>query len=261
MVKENRRSILGIIDTKTKVLALVTLVIEATFLGSIAALPKDMVFAALVVCALVFAIVVIGVVMIELAELRRKDQPSAAFLPSPLTADSPLLNEIIRGAVHTVCRGVTVPKTPEEARLRAFIFKKHGNQLVCTHFWAPDNLRVREVVGLSFDLDRTLVDKVVVLKAFFDRRPARTTVQPMPKNMKGVKGEVSEDIEFVLAVPIYNRDKENSVWGVVDFDTSNDIGKVLLSNDVSDTVMYHLAEHLRLIFSLSEGRDITGKTA
>jgi len=261
MAKESRRSILGSIDTKTKVLALVTLVIEGTFLGSIAALPKDAVFGALVVCAVVFAIVVIGVVLIELAEVRRKEQPSAAFLPSPLTADSPLLNEIIRGAVHTVCRGVTVPKTPEEARLRAFIFKKHGNQLVCTHFWAPDNLRVKEEVGLSFDLDRALADKVVVIKAFFDRRPARTAVQPMPKNMKGVKGEVSEDLEFVLAVPIYNRDKESSIWGVVDFDTSNDIGRALLSNDVSDTVMYHLADHLRLIFSLSEQSGAIVKTA
>jgi hypothetical protein len=213
MAKENRKAVLASIDTKTKVLALVTLVIEATFLGSIVALPKDKVFAALVVCAFVFAIVVIGVILIELAEVRRKEPASATFLPSPLTADSPLLNEIVRGAVHTVCRGVTVPKTPEEARLRAFIFKKQGNQLVCTHFWAPDNLRVREVVGLSFDLNRALADRVVVVKAYFDRRPARTAVQPIPRHLKGVKGDVSEDIDFVLAVPIYNKDRRTRSGG------------------------------------------------
>jgi hypothetical protein len=69
-----------------------------------------------------------------------------------------------------------------------------------------------------------------------------------------VRGEVSEDLSFVLAVPIYNRDPEKSIWGVVDFDTSNDIGRALLSSAISDNVMFHLAEHLSLLFALSEAQ-------
>jgi hypothetical protein len=65
----------------------------------------------------------------------------------------------------------------------------------------------------------------------------------------------------VLAAPIYNKDKENSVWGVVDLDTSTETGKALLSNEVSDSVIYHLAEHLRVIFSLAEQRGGTVKTS
>jgi hypothetical protein len=72
MVEESRRSILSAIDSRNKVLALVTLVIEASFLGSIAALPTDRVFGALVVCAAIFAIVVVGVLVLEWQEIRSK---------------------------------------------------------------------------------------------------------------------------------------------------------------------------------------------
>lgn len=257
MPKWDRKGILAAIDTKTKVLALVTLVIEASFLGSIAVLPNDQVFPALVVSAVVFTVVVIGIVAIELFELRSQKKRPAEVQPSPLTPDSPLLNQIVRGAIQTVCRGVTVPRTPEEAELRAFIFQKKDNRLVCTHFWAPDSFLVKEEVGLSFDLDRKLADKVVVVRAYFDKQPARTPVEPLPEGIHGVAGEVSDKLMFVLAAPIHNHDPEHSVWGVVDFDSSNEIGRALLSTEVSNNVMFHLAEHLRLLISLSERRPVT----
>lgn len=254
MTNKDRKGILSVIDTKTKVLALVTLVIEATFIGSIAALPTDRVFWALVVCATIFAIVVVGVIVLEFQEIRGKKSSTSDLVPSPLTPDSPLLNKIITGAVQTVCRGVTVPKTPEEAELRAFIFKKQGSALVCTHFWAPESLKVKEEVGLTFQLDRSLADKIAVVKAYFDEAPARARIEPIPKGTKGIKGTVNERLQCVLAVPIRNEPPDNSIWGVVDFDTTTEIGKALLTTTISDNVMYHLAEHLRLLFSLSEIR-------
>jgi hypothetical protein len=260
MVKQDRKSILMAVDTRIKVLALVTLVIEVSFLGSVARLPEDKVFSALVVSAIFFVVVVLSVAAIEIADVWSKKKGPADVQPSPLTPDSPLLSQIIRGAVQTVCRGVTVPRSPEEAELRAFIFRKKDNRLVCTHFWAPDNLLVKEVVGLSFDLDRKLADKVVVVRAYFDKQPARTPVEPLPAGMQGVAGDVSEKLKFVLAAPIHNQDPEHSVWGVVDFDTSNEIGRALLNTEVSNNVMFHLAEHLRLLFSLSERGSVIEKT-
>lgn len=249
MATESRKSIIDAANTEIKVLALVTLVVEVTFLSSMA-LMKENVFLALIVCAVIFAITVIGVVVIKLTELLVKKKQPKGLLQSRLTENSPLLTEIIRGAVQTVCRGVTVPKTPEEAALRAFIFRTRGRQLVCTHYWAPASLLVKEQVGLSFPLDRSLADEVVVVRAYFDRQPVRTVPKRIPENTKGIQGDVSGDLQFVLAAPIPNRD--GSVWGVVDLDTSNDVGKALLSTSVSDNVMYHLAEHLRLLFSLCE---------
>jgi hypothetical protein len=77
-------------------------------------------------------------------------------------------------------------------------------------------------------------------------------VTPLPDDIKGISGEIEEKLNFVLAAPIYNRDDSHSVWGVVDFDTSNNVGKALLSTSISDNVMFHLAEHLRILFSLGE---------
>jgi hypothetical protein len=250
MPPESRKSILGAANTEIKVLALGLLVVEATFLGSMA-LMKDKVFDALVVCSVIFAITVIGVTLIKLADLKNKRKTSTDIVQSGLTKDSPLLYQIMVGAVQTVCRGVTVPRTPEEAGIRAFIFQVEGSHLVCTHYWAPANLLVREQVNvLSFPLERSLADDVVVVRAYFDKQPVRTAPQSLSKAGQGIKGHVNEDLQFVLAAPITNKD--GSVWGVVDLDASNDVGRALLSNGVSNNVMYHLAAHLRLLFSLTE---------
>jgi hypothetical protein len=170
---------------------------------------------------------------------------------SPLTPDSPLLRNVIQGAMEAVCRGVSVPQTPESAALSAFIFKKEGDELICTHYWSP-NPRKERVGLLRFGLRREVAERIVVVRAALDKEPSRTPVKPLPPNAEGVSGEVEESLKFVLAAPILNDDK--SLWGVVDFDTENDIGKALLMNTVSDSVMHHLARHLRLIFSLAESR-------
>ena len=250
MSDEKRGGLLSTLDTKTKVFGLLALVLEATYLGSIAALPEKQVIYGLVISAVVFVVIVIGLIALERAEQDTSDKRQVTG--SPLTPNSPLLESIIIGAMHTVCRGVTVPKTPEEVALRAFIFRKQGEALICTHFWAPESMIIREEVGLTFPLRRDLADKVAVVRAYFDAEPGRTRVEHFSEEQEGVKGEISESVNFVLAVPIFEDRSRNGIWGVVDLDSSNEIGRNLLSSDVSDNVMWHLAEHIRLLFSLAE---------
>lgn len=183
---------------------------------------------------------------------------SSQFQPSPLTPDSPILNSLMKGAIEVVCRGVSVPQTPESADLRAFIFQVRNNELVCSHYWSPNP--TKEEVGITrFALDRELANEVSVVRAALDRQPCRTEINVNVQGMEGVSGEIDPDLTFVLAAPIFNPD--GSVWGVVDFDSGNDVGKDLLKTTVSDTVMYILAEHLRLIFSLTEENESTGQAS
>jgi hypothetical protein len=174
------------------------------------------------------------------------------MIPSPLTPNSPILDKLMAGAIETVCRGVSVPQTPESADLSAFIFQKKENELVCTHHWSP-NPRQEQVGVNKFELREDLLDKVAVVKAAFEKKPNRTPVTPIPEGTEGVEGKIDPTLNYVLAAPILNKDK--SLWGVVDFDSGNEAGKTLLMNTVSDSVMYNLAEHLRLIFSLTENED------
>jgi len=180
---------------------------------------------------------------------RKEIEAEFGIVPSPLTPDSPLLNKLMAGAIETVCRGVSVPQTPESADLSAFIFRLENSELVCTHYWSP-NPRQEQVGVNRFELRQDLLDKVAVVQAALDKRPHRTPVAPLEEGTQGVSGDIDPTLNFVLAAPILNEDK--TVWGVVDIDSGNDAGKALLSNSVSDTVMYNLAEHLRLIFSLTE---------
>lgn len=189
---------------------------------------------------------------IEILRQRQSALTAATIRPSPLTPDSRILSRLMQGAIETVCRGVSVPQTPETADLRAFIFQLNGSELVCSHYWAPNP--VQEEVGLTkFNLERDLADKIAVVRAALDKRTCRTAVEPIANGTEGISGNIDPELNFVLATPILNRD--GSIWGVVDFDSGNDIGKALLQTSVSDSVMYHLAEHLRLIFSLSESVD------
>ena len=167
---------------------------------------------------------------------------------SPLTPNSPILKKLMEGAVEAVCRGVSVPQTPETAALSAFIFKLENKELVCTHYWAP-NPRKEQVGILRFALSDELAKRVAVVRSAINKEPCRTSVSPLPATSQGISGEVDE-INFVLAAPILNEDR--SIWGVVDLDSSNEVGKALLMNSVSDSVMHNLSSHIRLLFSLAE---------
>lgn len=79
--KETRSSILVSIDTRTKVLALISLIAEALFLGAAFALPKEHILYALVTCAVVLLTMTVGIIYVDAAETKRvpKSGPSEAF--------------------------------------------------------------------------------------------------------------------------------------------------------------------------------------
>lgn len=237
--------ILRTIDTKTKVLALISLLAEALFGASLTKLPKEQTLYALIVCAAILVITIIGIVIIE---VRSANLPVTEVRPSPLTPDTKLLNQLVDGALETVCRAVSIPETPESARLRVFIFRKNGTQLTCSHYWAPNP--VRELVNrLHFEINSGVAKDVAVVQAAIDERITRTKVKPLPAYMKKVTGEISDELTFVVAAPI--RRADGSIWGIVDFDAGSDKGKNLLLTEVADAALFQLALHLQVIFSLS----------
>lgn len=180
--------------------------------------------------------------------LKDPEERSSEWRRSPLTPDSPLLNSLVKGAIETVCRGVSLPRLPEEAQLRVFIFRKEGNSLVCSHFWSANP--TTEKVGVNrFDINSDLAAKVAVVRAVLDRKTVGMGVNPLDETESGVRGDVAE-INFVLAAPILKTDK--SIWGVVDFDSSNEAGRTLLMNKASESVLYQLAEHIKLLLELAE---------
>jgi hypothetical protein len=239
-----RRAILSAVDTNLRLFALVVLAMEAGFLAALAALPAQDVKLAVAAMMIVGTVAIVAGVWLH--HIDKAVALGGGLQPSPLTPNAPLLNELVRGAIETVCRAVSLPQTPENARIRAFIFRVERNDLVCTHFWSPNP--TQEEVGLRFELRPDLVDKIAVVSAALSRRIARTPVAELPKRLPGVKGNVAGDLNFVLAAPIYDNDM--SIWGVVDFDTATDAGQSLLQNEVSDQVMFQLARHLRVIFKL-----------
>lgn len=249
MSKEKRTKILAVLDTRTKVLGLISLIAEALFLGSIFTLPKNHIIFALLICAVILIVTIIGIVIIEKSVTLKGIPKVAELKPSPLTPDSKLIKDLIDSAIHAMCRAVSLPQTPEIAKLRVFIFCKKGDQLICTHYWAPNP--IKEMVGkLKFDINSEVAKRVAVVRAVIDASITRTEVKPLPPDFKGLYGEIADDLSFVLAAPIYTHKGE--IWGTTDFDAGNEIGKQLLSSEVSDAAMYQLSQHLKQILSLPE---------
>lgn len=245
MAEEKRKGILQALDTRTKVLGLIALISEGLFLGAATWLPENQVLYALIVCAVILVVTILGIVRIE--TFAHKIPPIRNH--SQLTSDSPLLKELINSAIETTCRAVSLPETPEQVKLRVFIFRKVGNQLTCSHYWAPNPVKKMEG-DLRFDINAEVAQKVVVVESVINSSIAKTQVMPLPDNMKGVHGEVAVDLSFVLAVPIYRID--GNIWGTIDFDAGNEAGKKLLESENSDAAMFRLSQQLRAILSLPE---------
>lgn len=253
MAEEKRSSILLQIDSKTKVLALISLIAEALFLGGITVLPKEQVIYGLGVCAGILLVTIVGIVIVEVTEARSSGADGPALQPSPLTPDTHLLTNLINTSIETVCRAVSLPQTPQTAKIRVFIFRREDSELVCRYHWSQDP--VKEQVGrLKFQLNSKVGERVAVVRAALDEAICRTEVQPIPEKAVGIVGDVSDDLTFVLAAPIKAQD--GSVWGTVDFDAATAEGKALLSTEVSNAVMYQLAQHLQIIFSLTGSKGI-----
>jgi hypothetical protein len=166
---------------------------------------------------------------------------------SALTPTSGILEAIIKSSLETVCRAVSLPHTPQSAKIRVFIFKKEEDWLVCRFYWSQDP--TKEQVGkLRFNVSADVARTVAVVRACLDQQIFRTSISAFPEPSPGIAGTIDDRLSFVLAAPIF--DDKGSVWGTVDFDTSSEAGKALLSTEVSDAVMHQLARHLQIVFKL-----------
>ena len=158
-------------------------------------------------------------------------------------SQSPELYELVENSLETVCRAMSVPTTPEQASLRAFIFRHEGDELVCRYFWDP-NPSDEEVGRTRFAITREAAHRVVVVRCYLDDKigSTRDQVQPLPPGFTEAKGNINPDLRYILAAPI--RDRDGKIWGVIDFDASNENGKALLKNEFSNTVIIRLATQL-----------------
>ncbi len=68
MAGENRATILAAIDSPTKVMALIALVAEGLFLGSLAVIPSADTFWAMIVCAIILVFMIVGIAAVQIVE-------------------------------------------------------------------------------------------------------------------------------------------------------------------------------------------------
>lgn len=166
------------------------------------------------------------------------------------------LNALMKDSLETVCRAMSIPVTPGDVSLRAFIFRKESEELVCRHYWDP-NPSDEEVGVTRFKIDSAVAKEVVVVRCFLDKQlrsslpeediAASGVVRPLPADFEGVSGNVKPDLTFVLAAPI--RDDNDDIWGVVDFDTSNRDGEQLLKGKWAKSTIVSLARQLKNILT------------
>lgn len=166
--------------------------------------------------------------------------------PSALTPDTELLNRLVNSCIESLCRAASLPASPSKLRLRVFVFRSEGQELVCRYYWSQDP--VTEKVGqLRFALTETTAEKVAVVRAAVRKTTCRTAVRPLPNDAAGIIGDVADDLTYVLACPIFNED--GTVWGTVDFDTATEAGTELLLTEDANAAIFRIAKHLELVLA------------
>lgn len=257
-VRDDGKGVLGILKTlgpRTRTLGLLLLIVDSIFGVSI--------FSAGVVSNLsdsAFIVAVIGVVVLLLASVvaitvveltvERNKQQAGIRKRSDKTPSSDVLDDLVNSTLEMICRATSLPLAPDQAGVRAFIFKHEGDDLVCRYYWALNP--TSEKVGVTkFPLTGEAAQKVAVVRCALDRKITRTPVSPLPAELEeSASDSVKRDLTFVLAAPILDRGKQ--VWGTIDFDTSNDLGKERLSTPLADAAIFHLTRHLQEMFSLRD---------
>lgn len=204
----------------------------------------------------------LGVVAVEYNNEWAKRDPAAALGKACTQIDDAIkrqhrrknkeLSQKISESLETICWSMSAPLTPERASLRAFIFKKENQELVCVGFWDPYE-SVEQVGKTRFPISERAAEDIVVVRCFLDNQLHRTdgaeggAVKPLTSRV-GVKGEISKSLTYVLAAPI--RNENDSIWGVVDFDASNPLGRKLLKNEkAANAVILRLARDLAKILA------------
>lgn len=165
---------------------------------------------------------------------------NSEFKASKRTPDDAWTDNLVRSALKVVCRVFESPlPNLDAAKLRAFIFKKKGSYLVCTHFWALS--KTKEAVGeLKFEINDDTVKQVAVVKAVKYKETIASKVEPL----KNIDADVDENLCFVLAAPIIG--PKGDVWGTVDIDASSKEGEQLLNNSRAKEALFELGRHLYL---------------
>ena len=169
-----------------------------------------------------------------------------------LSREEEFLNMMVKFSLETVCRAMGVPSTPEQASLRLFIFRKEGEELVCRHYWDPNPSD--EQVGITrFPITEEAAKEAIVVQCYRANKIqySKDTLgaEVSGNEIEGATGKIKPGLTYVLAAPI--RNKDGGIWGVVDFDTSNNIGKSKLQSELASTVMMSLVRQLRFIVNQS----------
>ena len=163
--------------------------------------------------------------------------------------ESPFLNQLINSAIHTACRSVALPQTPGALKIRVFVFRKEADELVCRHFWAQHP--VEEKVGkVRCRISPDVAKDIAVVRCALEEKITRTEVSVFPEGPGGMRGQISAELLFVLAAPIFNAD--GSLWGTVDFDTSTTAGQTLLSEELAEAAIFQLAQHLQAMVAFPD---------
>lgn len=239
------------------VLFLVYLIFGVSIFGS--AIAGDLSAAAFitaVVCATV--IFIVGLVALTKIEMKVEEtrRQTLVLVPSPATPDSAVLNGLVRSTLEVICRATSLPDDPEAAGMRAFIFKVEGDQLMCRYYWAL-NPTTEEVAVTAFPLTEEAAHQIAVVKCVMNKETTCTEVQPLSAELSQVQGPVDSDLRFVLAAPIWNKTR-SEVWGTVDFDASNNLGRERLSSKPARAAILQLTQHLEVIFNLTEAPSTNG---
>ena len=239
-VREQKTKILTAIDSKTKLLALIALIAEALFISSIPILDNNDTIYALIICSVILIITIIGIAYFEKKDKKQKKNDK-------LIDDPRRLEDIINQTLHTICRAVCIPNSPDKTKIRAFIFKKIKNELVCKYYWTLHPLK--EIAGeLRFKINRENEKNIVSINALKIRDICGTKVAPLSKEYreKNMTGELS-NVKYVLAAPIYNN---KDIWGTVNLDAIDNFGEKILSSEVAHAAVYQLTVLLQEIIQL-----------
>jgi len=255
---------LNSLHPRTRAIAFFLVVVELIFGASVFGTSA---ISHLATSVFVVTVITLGVILIvsvvaiyKLERTASDDEAPVALSPSNATPSSEILDALVNSTLQAICRATSLPMSPDDAKVRAFIFQVEGNELICKYYWALNP--TSEKVDLTrFPLTAEAAKTVAVVQCALEDRIVRTPVRPLPDTLSSDGGAVEPDLAYVLAAPIHDRNR--AVWGTVDFDTSSRIGEERLSTPLADAAVFQLTQHLQVILSLRAGAamDPVGVTA
>jgi len=246
------RDVLDTLGPRTRGLALALLITDLIFgvsifsAGVVSQLSGDDFKVAVICVAVLLLVSILAITAVEL-RVERNEHTSLTLQRSDRTPSSEVLDALVKSTLEMICRVTSLPLAPDVARMRAFIFKVEGGELICSHYWALNP--TSEKVGVTrFPMTKEAAAKIAVVKCALSGKITRTPVEPLPATLVPGDEAIEADLTFVLAAPILDGNKR--VWGTVDFDTSSELGRDRLLTQEADAAIFRLTQHLQVIFEL-----------